>query len=368
MKKKLIHLSTVLLIIPVILTGTSCTRGAGENVYTDDLSGNSFNLSAPMNTNIAFINHPGSFTDSNNVLYPVNADGCLTSLQSSGKYFTPAQPAILAAYMNPNYGKVEAQSFGYEYSVTFRYTDPTTVSTSTTDKSVPQGLVLFNIYLNGTNPNGALAVMIFPANAFPTGSGLTKPNLDENVFLVANYDGAGSGNVIAVANVDTLTVPSTVVSPLTGDDTADGFHTALWRIYSDAAAGTQTISVFIDNVEVICYTNTTDAGGTTYSHTLSSTAVDAWDSQTSLLGTAYSITETVLKLSWDRAFQAGSGADIWKEIWNTMTWKTGVNKDAAAGLVTFGALFQIGCDSTGKINSALSAQIKNISVIAYTPE
>jgi hypothetical protein len=171
------------------------------------------------------------YYDSNGVRFPLNQYGMLTTFFKNGGYVAPENPAILHVCEAPNYSAqaLVDYNFATDYTVRFRLTDSTRVyadgkkSTSPVQQNEPQGFIMAQIFLAGTNPHGAVMVLIFPSNSFPVeipNVGIWPvykslyPNLHENVFVVLNYDGKGAGSLVACANVPGIKAVDPAADPV----------------------------------------------------------------------------------------------------------------------------------------------------------
>ncbi len=172
------------------------------------------------------------YTECNGVKFPLNQYGFLTSAFSGVAYKAPSMPAVIHVTQAPNANSrtVIGYNFATDFTARFRLTDTTKAEIELiSSKNAPQGFIMAELFLAGSNPHGALMLMIFPTESFPDGI----PELDENVIVALNYDGAGSGSVVACRDVVGITAyNSPYDAPLDPQD--NHFSIATLRVYNDA--------------------------------------------------------------------------------------------------------------------------------------
>lgn len=329
-------LTTILLILTVF-TALSCKDTVME-MNNPERSGTVLDLKE-VTKSIDFTQITSSeYTDFQSVKYPINEWNLLTAPKlASGMYYVPDMPAIFHAVQSPNYMMETQQvyNFGVDYTVKFRLTDDTSVKASIdgSSQNQPQGIVLTSIFLAGEEAHGAIMLMIFKEDAFPENVALGIPGLYENVILTLNYDGVNSGHVIAAAEVDSIHTVNASNEPQEPD-----FHTATLRIHDNADENHgPAISVYIDEIEVIKYSNT----GTSHS-----VSPGVWDSDTSgnnLANSVLGIQSTAPYFA--PYFENGVGVQAYNDSWQQAMWKT-TSDGPATSLVTFGAMFQLGIKET----------------------
>ncbi len=332
---------------------------------------------------------PG-YMDVNGAVNPINEQGLVTCKRDPDNpdHYSPgANPIVFDILQAPNFlsQSFQAPGMALTYTAEFRLTDNTKTTVEQEGASLPeqtadepQGFIMAELFLSGSDPNGALMLMIFPEGAFPHDDvkyivDLGNPELDENVFLVMNYDSNtpdASGSIIAMADYPGIKVDET---PEVEDDS---FNTATLRIHNDAGYTEDgvfhgpTVSVIINGDEVIRYQN----DGASHSH--GNTGWSCWDSVGSVTGQGdLWIAKDVLQIADGddpdpQYFDDNTGVDAWNDAWKTMIYRASgmyAAEGEPAGPITdkigFGATFQIGKneDNAGYSRSR-SPEIRNISV------
>lgn len=324
------------------------------------------------------------YLDVNGAVNPINGQGLLTCKRNPDnpdQYTPAANPVVFDILRGPNHipQSFREASFATSYTTEFRLTDDTlTYIDGTSQKNEPQGFIMAQIFLAGTDPNGALMLLIFPHGAFPHDDikmifNLGNPGLDENVFLLMNYDAASSnasGSLVAAAEYENIKIDTTP------DLEDEKFNRVTLKVHDDAGTTVEglfhgpTVSVTINGDEVIRYQN----DGT--SHTHGNTPWSRWDTKSSVSTQGdFWFAETVFQIAGGndpdpQYFDENTGVQAWNDAWKGMIFRpSGIYApvDGTTGTITdkigFGATFQIGKnDDNPGYSKGRSPQIRAIQV------